>query len=94
MPLSTTLSDAALFERSWRDPEDFALLFDGHAGHIHRYVARRLGDDTADDVVSEFGVDRGAAYDVLCRGELPMLRIGRKIRSPTASDRRPRGHTR
>lgn len=53
MPLSTTLSDAALIERSWRDPEDFALLFDRHAGHIHRYVARRLGDDTADDVVSE-----------------------------------------
>ncbi|MFG1681475.1 RNA polymerase sigma factor [Nonomuraea sp. NPDC049269] len=53
MPLGTTLSDATLIERSWRDPEDFALLFDRHAGHIHRYVARRLGDDTADDVVSE-----------------------------------------
>ncbi|SNT31853.1 hypothetical protein SAMN05216276_103426 [Streptosporangium subroseum] len=45
MPLSTTLSDAALIERSWRDPGDFALLFDRHAGHIHRYVARRLGDE-------------------------------------------------
>ncbi|GGO29404.1 DNA-directed RNA polymerase sigma-70 factor [Microbispora rosea subsp. aerata] len=53
MPLSTTLSDAALIEQSRRDPEVFALLFDRHAAHIHRYVARRLGDDTADDVVSE-----------------------------------------
>jgi RNA polymerase sigma factor (sigma-70 family) len=53
MPLSTTLSDAALIARSWRNPEDFALLFDRNAARIHRYAARRLGDDTADDVVSE-----------------------------------------
>lgn len=69
------------------------MLFDRHAGHTHRHVARRLGDDTANDVVSEFGIDRGAAYDAVRRGELPMLRIGRKILVPTAPDRRPRGHT-
>ncbi len=77
MPLSTTMSDAALIERSWRDPEDFALLFDRHAGHIHRYAARRLGDDAADDVVSETflaAFRRRRAYDTATHPQaLPWL---------------------
>ena len=32
---------------------DFAALFDRHAPHIHRYLARRLGDQQADDLVAE-----------------------------------------
>jgi RNA polymerase sigma factor (sigma-70 family) len=39
--------DAALLR------EDFAALFDRHAPHIHRYLARRLGDQAADDLVAE-----------------------------------------
>lgn len=31
----------------------FAELFDQHAGALHRYLARRVGVDTADDLVSE-----------------------------------------
>jgi RNA polymerase sigma factor (sigma-70 family) len=39
--------DAALLR------ENFAALFDRHAPYIHRYLARRLGDQTADDLVAE-----------------------------------------
>ena len=45
--------DATIIERSWREPERFALLFDRHAARIHRYVARRVGREVADDLVAE-----------------------------------------
>lgn len=45
--------DAALIESSWREPERFAVLFDRHAPHIHRYLARRAGRQVADDLVAE-----------------------------------------
>ncbi|MFF2997232.1 RNA polymerase sigma factor [Streptomyces sp. NPDC057950] len=36
------------------DPEMFAGLYDRHAAGLHRYVARRLGDNSlADDIVGE-----------------------------------------
>jgi RNA polymerase sigma factor (sigma-70 family) len=47
------LDDAALIERSWREPEAFATLYDRHAAPIHRFAGRRLGDQLADDVVAE-----------------------------------------
>jgi RNA polymerase sigma factor (sigma-70 family) len=46
-------SDAEIIERSWLDPEQFAVLFDRHAPVIHRYAARRIGRDAADDLVAE-----------------------------------------
>ncbi|WP_306306768.1 RNA polymerase sigma factor [Microtetraspora fusca] len=52
------------------------MLFDRHAGHIHRYVARRLGDDTADDVVSETFLTafrQRRDYDTARLGALPWL---------------------
>ena len=49
----TRLDDAALIERSWHEPEAFAALYDRHAAPIHRFAARRLGDQMADDVVAE-----------------------------------------
>jgi RNA polymerase sigma factor (sigma-70 family) len=45
--------DAAVIESSWREPERFADLFDRHAPHIHRYLARRAGRQVADDLVAE-----------------------------------------
>jgi len=45
--------DAAVIESSWREPERFAVLFDRHAPHIHRYLARRAGRQVADDLVGE-----------------------------------------
>lgn len=46
-------ADSASIGRSLVEPERFAAVFDRHAPYIHRYVARRLGPDAADDVVAE-----------------------------------------
>ena len=45
--------DAAVIESSWREPERFAVLFDRHAPHIYRYLARRTDRQVADDLVAE-----------------------------------------
>jgi RNA polymerase sigma-70 factor (ECF subfamily) len=45
--------DGAVIEASLHDPELFAELFRRHAPHIHRYALRRLGADTAEDVVAD-----------------------------------------
>jgi len=45
--------DAAVIESSWLEPERFAVLFDRHAPHIYRYLARRAGRQVADDLVAE-----------------------------------------
>ncbi|GII96737.1 DNA-directed RNA polymerase sigma-70 factor [Sinosporangium siamense] len=47
------LDDAELIRRSVGDPEQFATLFDRYARQIHRYAARRIGEQAADDVVGE-----------------------------------------
>jgi len=47
------LTDEQLLERSGRDPDAFGDLVDRHSGALHRYVARRLGPDDAEDLVSE-----------------------------------------
>jgi excisionase family DNA binding protein len=39
---------------------------------------------TVREAAAVLGIDRGAAYDAVRRGELPALRIGRKILVPTA----------
>jgi RNA polymerase sigma factor (sigma-70 family) len=46
-------NDAAVIEGSWQEPERFAVLFDRHAPHIHRYLARRTDRQAADDLVAE-----------------------------------------
>lgn len=45
--------DAELIRRSVAAPECFAGLFDRHAPAIHGYIARRLGQDVADDLLAE-----------------------------------------
>ncbi|MET8446773.1 RNA polymerase sigma factor [Streptomyces sp. NPDC005209] len=60
-------SDGSVIERSWRTPDVFAVIFDRHADDIHRYIARRLGSDTADDLMAETFViafQRRRRYDV------------------------------
>jgi RNA polymerase sigma factor (sigma-70 family) len=47
------VSDTTLVARSLSAPEAFAVLFDRHAAPIHRYAARRLGAEAADDVMAE-----------------------------------------
>jgi RNA polymerase sigma factor (sigma-70 family) len=45
--------DAAVIAESRRVPDRFGVVFDRHAVAIHGYIARRLGPDTADDLVAE-----------------------------------------
>ncbi|MEV6876875.1 RNA polymerase sigma factor [Amycolatopsis sp. NPDC051128] len=45
--------DAEIITASLRQPERFAAVFDRHAPHIHRYLARRLGGQIADDLMGE-----------------------------------------
>lgn len=59
--------DATIIELSLHRPERFAAIFDRHAAHIQRYLARRLGRQLADDLVAEtflvaFG--KRARYDL------------------------------
>jgi RNA polymerase sigma-70 factor, ECF subfamily len=58
--------DAGLIAASLSAPECFGPLFDRHAPAIHRYIARRLGPDAADDLVAETflaAFRRRACYD-------------------------------
>ncbi|MCX5107048.1 RNA polymerase sigma factor [Streptomyces sp. NBC_00378] len=60
-------SDASVIERSWDEPDAFAVLFDRYADDIHRYAARRLGADVADDLMAETFViafQRRRRYDL------------------------------
>jgi len=48
-----TRDDADLIRSSLADAEQFAHLYDRHASALHRYAARRLGTEAAEDVVAE-----------------------------------------
>jgi RNA polymerase sigma factor (sigma-70 family) len=48
-----SVDDSHVIERSWREAEAFAQLYDRHAASLHRYAARRLGAQASDDVVAE-----------------------------------------
>lgn len=47
------VADAAIVADSRTRPEAFAALFDRHAPRVHRYLARRLGEQAAADLVGE-----------------------------------------
>ncbi|MBB6554291.1 RNA polymerase sigma factor [Nonomuraea rubra] len=71
-----TLDDSTLIARSIGAPESFAALFDRHADEIHRYAARRLGAELADDVTGEvfLAAFRGRArYDTSWPDARPWL---------------------
>ena len=73
---TTDEDDAAVIARSLSDPERFAVVFDRHAAPIHRYLARRLGGDVADDLVGETFLTafrRRPNYDTQHRNALPWL---------------------
>lgn len=72
----TADSDAAIIERSWREPEDFAVVFDRYYALIHGYVARRLGGSLADDLAAEtflIAFDRRGSYDLSRSDARPWL---------------------
>jgi RNA polymerase sigma factor (sigma-70 family) len=65
-----------LIGESWTHPEAFATLFDRHNRPIHRYVARRLGIQAADDIVGEtflIAFRRRETYDPERPNALPWL---------------------
>jgi RNA polymerase sigma factor (sigma-70 family) len=45
--------DATIIASSRARPEMFAAIFARHSAHIHRYLARRLGPEAAEDLVGE-----------------------------------------
>src|SRR4051794_32957455 len=62
-----SVSDASVVERSWAEPDVFAVLFNRYADDIHRYAARRLGAEAADDLMAETFViafQRRRGYDL------------------------------
>ncbi|MCW2603754.1 MAG: rpoE [Pseudonocardiales bacterium] len=50
---ASEMTDAELLTASVADSEQFALLFRCHGAPVHRYLARRLGSDSADDLTAE-----------------------------------------
>jgi RNA polymerase sigma factor (sigma-70 family) len=59
--------DAGVIARSRREPSVFAVIFDRHSRHIHRYLVRRLGPVVADDVLADtflIAFDKRAKFDL------------------------------
>jgi RNA polymerase sigma-70 factor (ECF subfamily) len=59
-------SDAEIIVRSQQDGQAFAALFDRHAVAIYRYLARRIGPGTADDLLAQtflVAFERRGSYD-------------------------------
>ena len=75
-PQTERASDAVLIERSWREPDVFAAVFDRYYVELHGFVARRLGHGRADDLASEtflIAFDRRRRYDVAYPDARPWL---------------------
>lgn len=71
-----TETDADVIRASLRDPERFALLYDRHHSMVHRYIARRLGLDAADDLMAEtflIAFKARARYDLTRADARPWL---------------------
>jgi RNA polymerase sigma-70 factor (ECF subfamily) len=60
-------SDAEVVAASFDDPRAFAALFDRHAGLVHRFLVRRVGPDTGDELLGEtfrIAFERRSSFDV------------------------------
>ncbi|WP_101790801.1 RNA polymerase sigma factor [Nonomuraea indica] len=70
------VTDAAIIEQSWQDPERFAAVFDRYYFQIHGFAAQRLGPSLADDVAAEtflVAFDRRGRYDLSREDARPWL---------------------
>ncbi|MFD8569928.1 RNA polymerase sigma factor [Streptomyces sp. NPDC059639] len=68
--------DGLIIARSLEQPELFALLYDRYAPDIHRYAARRLGEQAADDITADTFLTAfrvRARYDTARAGARPWL---------------------
>ena len=69
-------SDARVIARSRDEPAQFAVLFDRYADAVHRYVARRIGTETAEDLMAETfttAFQRRHTYDLTRADARPWL---------------------
>ena len=69
-------TDNRVIDRSVGSPDEFAALFDRHAVKVHRYAARRIAAQVADDIVSEtflVAFDERATFDLNVTDALPWL---------------------
>src|SRR5260370_5437978 len=74
--LPVRADDAAIIEASCAEPDAFAALFDRHAPLILRYISRRVGQASADDLVAETflaAFRRRQQYDTTHRDARPWL---------------------
>ncbi len=69
-------TDSEIIARSIDEPEAFSAIFERHVRPVGAYIARRLGSDAADDVLSEtflVGFRRRASFDVSFESARPWL---------------------
>lgn len=69
-------ADSAAIGRSCTDPQAFAAIFERHFVAIHRYLARRLGADVADDLAGDvfrIAFERRQDFDLARPSALPWL---------------------
>lgn len=74
--MSVEPSDADLVAAAGSDPESFGVLFDRHFRSIHRYLARRVGTEIADDLAAEaftVAFTKLERYDASRSSALPWL---------------------
>ncbi|MGW1681505.1 RNA polymerase sigma factor [Saccharopolyspora sp. NPDC002376] len=70
------LDDTSIVERSWTDVDAFAVIFDRHAVTVHRFLARRVGGELADDLTGQtmlVAFDQRRRFDLTQRSALPWL---------------------
>ena len=69
-------SDAALIAASGGDPAAFGEIFDRHATTVHRYLVRRVGASTADELLGEtfrIAFERRSTFDASRASARPWL---------------------
>lgn len=68
--------DADIITASLADPRQFAAVYDRHAGLVFRFLIRRVGRDTADELLGEtfrIAFERRTAYDRAYANARPWL---------------------
>ena len=86
------LDDAAVIDASRAEPDRFASLFDRHAPYIHRYLARRVGRQAADDLVAEtflVAFRKRAGYDRRYHDARPGSTASPPTWSPSIAAKKP-----
>ncbi len=76
MVTSVRSDDSELIAESLRRPEAFAELFDRYSGLLYRYTSRRLGPESAEDLVGDtfaIAFAKRARYDLAYTDARPWL---------------------